>query len=322
MRKCHIPGSFARDFFRGEDAMTRKEWIALSRQQQKIYSGILFHHQTFAPGKTRTITYDFSCPQFALLREKYSLEQIAGKGSDFQRAKRLLHNLAPRLKHSSWYDNHVPCNALDLLEYSLDQPEHGINCLNKSKILAECCLALGIFARRVSLMPYSPYDFDNHVVTEVYDRKMEKWIMLDPTTDGYFIDKEKRPLSLLEMRDRFANDEFVSFVRSADKLGDIQKSAQKNADINAYICKNLFYFKTGQCNTFGPSEDWLYFCPEHFSVKQTRIANAMFRCSHLPEEYANLKEQAQAQLENVKNAPEPDKTSVSVLLAAPNGGTI
>ena len=32
-------------------------------------------------------------------------------------------------------------------------------------------------------MPYSPYDFDNHVVVEIYDKK---WIMLDPTTDGIF----------------------------------------------------------------------------------------------------------------------------------------
>lgn len=42
------------------------------------------------------------------------------------------------------YDNHIPCDALHLLEFSYEQPDHGINCRNKSKILAECCLALGI----------------------------------------------------------------------------------------------------------------------------------------------------------------------------------
>lgn len=300
--------------------MTRKEWLHISEEQRKIYSGILFHHQIFSQGENAVISYDFSCPQFADLREKYGLERIAGKGSDFHRAKRLLHYLAPRLKHSSWYDNHVPCNALALLDYSLNQPEHGINCLNKSKILAECCLALGIYARRVSIMPYSPYDFDNHVVIEVYDRTMEKWIMLDPTTDGYFVDENKQPLSLLEMRDKFANDEFITFVSASDKLTDLQKSAQKNAYFNSYICKNLFYFMTGQCNTFGPSENWLYFCPEHFSVKATNVANATFRCKHLPEDYAALKDQMRERLEKQLAAPEPVKTSVSVLQAAPNGG--
>ena len=47
-------------------------------------------------------------------------------------------------------------------------------------------------------MPYSPYDFDNHVVVEIYDKK---WIMLDPTIDGIFIDENRTPLSLLEIRE-------------------------------------------------------------------------------------------------------------------------
>ena len=133
--------------------MTKKEWLAISAEQQNIYAGILCQNQTFAQGREATILYELDCPQFQQLRERYGLEKIAGKGSDFARAKRLLHHLAPRLTHSSWYDNHVPCNALDLLQYSYEQPEHGINCLNKSKSLAEWCLALGIYARRVSIMP-------------------------------------------------------------------------------------------------------------------------------------------------------------------------
>ncbi len=53
---------------------------------------------------------------------------------------------------------------MKLLTYSFENDEHGINCLNKAKILAECCLALGIFARRVFIHPFSPFDFDSHVV--------------------------------------------------------------------------------------------------------------------------------------------------------------
>ena len=297
--------------------MTNKEWLRISSEQQKIYAGILFHHQSFAQGEERTIGYDFACPEFAVLREKYGLENIAGKGGDFDRAKRLMHYLAPRLKHSSWYDNHVPCNALDLLAYSFEQPEHGINCLNKAKILAECCLTLGIYARRVSIMPYSPYDFDNHVVTEIFDRKMGKWIMLDITTDGYFVDDQKNPLSLLEMRNRFARDEFVTFVSGADKLKDLQKSRQKNAYYNSYICKNLFYFITGNRNGFGPTEQWLYFCPEHFSVKATNVANARYRCNHLPTEYAHIQEALQRRLQDKQAQPEPEKISIETFRKSP-----
>lgn len=300
--------------------MTRKEWLKISQEQQKIYSGILFQNQAFAQDGETPIRYEMDAPEFALLREKYDLEKVAGKGGDFPRAKRLLHYLAPRLAHSSWYDNHVPCNALDLLEYSLNKPEQGINCLNKSKILAECCLALGIYARRVSMMPYSPYDFDNHVVTEIYDRNLRKWIMLDPTTDGYFVDETKTPLSLLEMRHNFANDEFVTFVSATEKLTDLQKSAQKNAYFNCYICKNLFYFMVGNRNGFGPTDSWLCFAPEGFRVKETNVANARYRCSHLPEEYAHLRSEMQARLERNLAAVEPKKTAIAVLQAAPEGG--
>jgi hypothetical protein len=300
--------------------MNRKEWLQMSREQQKIYSGILFQNQTFAPGSDATICYEMDAPEFSLLREKYDLETIAGKGGDFARAKRLMHYLAPRLTHSSWYDNHVPCNALALLEYSLHNPQQGINCLNKAKILAECCLALGIFARRVSIMPYSPYDFDNHVVTEIYDRKMQKWIMLDPSTDGYFVDEAKIPLSLLEMRHRFAHDEFITFVTATDRLADLPKSAQKNAYYNSYFCKNLFYFKTGTRNGFGPSDTWLTFAPEHFSVKETSVGNARFRCNHLPAELSHLQDEMQARLQRALAVSEPNKTAISVLQAAPEGG--
>ena len=174
--------------------MTKKEMQEIAQQMLDVYSGILFHNQDFETGNEEDVIYEFDCPEFNELRTKYNLVKIAGNGSDFARAKRLLHYLAPRLTHSSWYDNHIECNALRLLEYSLSNPEQGINCLNKSKILVECCMALGIYARRVSIMPFSPYDFDNHVVAEIYDRTLEKWIMLDPTTDGYFIDETKTPL--------------------------------------------------------------------------------------------------------------------------------
>ncbi len=76
-----------------------------------VYAGILFHNQEFDGGSEENIIYEFDCPEFTELRDKYGLEKIAGRGSDFARAKRLLHYLAPRLTHSSWYDNHIECNA-------------------------------------------------------------------------------------------------------------------------------------------------------------------------------------------------------------------
>ncbi len=297
--------------------MTRKEMQGIAQDRLDIFSGILFHNQEFEGGDAEEIIYEFDCPEFEELRNKYDLVKIAGKGSDFVRAKRLLHYLAPRLTHSAWYDNHIECNALRLLEYSLNNPEQGINCLNKSKILVECCLALGIFARRVSIMPFSPYDFDNHVVAEIYDRTLQKWIMLDPTTDGYFIDDAKTPLSLLEMRSRFANAEFITFVHSTDSLKDVQKLRTKHLDVNMYICKNLFYFMVEQYSTFGEKDRSLNFIPLHYSIKKSRQANMKYRINNLPAEHENFRTRYENLLKELEQYQEPKRISVECMEKKP-----
>lgn len=303
-------------FLRGE-YYAKKEELQINEEMLYIYSGILFHNQKFQEGNQEKIQYVLDCPEFAQLREKYALVEIAGKGGDFGRAKRLMHYLAPRLTHSSWYDNHVPCNALALLEYSQDAPEHGINCLNKAKILEECCLALGICARRVFIMPFSPYDFDNHVVTEIYDRKRQKWIVLDPTTDGYFVDEHKQPLSLLEMRERFANDRFVTFVHPGDSLKDLRKLRDKYMDENAYICKNLFYFGTDQRCCFGEAEQTLWFCPDNFSIKSRKTRMVQFQIEHMPEEHKENVPVLKEALQKIQNSGEQTITCIEQLQTAP-----
>lgn len=297
--------------------MTKNETQEIAQQMLDVYSGILFHNQEFESGNVEEIIYEFDCPEFEELRTKYDLVKIAGKGSDFSRAKRLLHYLAPRLTHSSWYDNHIECNALRLLEYSLDNPEQGINCLNKSKILVECCMALGIFARRVSIMPFSPYDFDNHVVAEIYDRTLEKWIMLDPTTDGYFIDETKTPLSLLEMRSKFANAEFITYVHSTASLKDIHKLRAKRMDTNMYICKNLFYFRVEKYSTFGEKKSYLNFVPLHYSLKRTEQANLKYRIDNLPAEHEAFRKKLEESVLQLEQYQEPQRTDIQSMHKKP-----
>lgn len=281
------------------------------------YSGILANNQTFGPGSGGHITYRFDCPEYEELKNTYALEQTAGSGSDFERAKRLLHYLAPRLTHCSWYDNHIECNALRLLEYSLDRPDQGINCLNKSKILQECCMALGIYARRVCIMPYSPFDFDNHVVTEIYDRDMGKWIMLDPTTDGYFVDANRTPLSLLEIRKKFANDEFATYAPSASRLRDLNKLRQKYHSANRYICKNLFYFTIERESCFGPGDNSFVFLPRDFSFREWNIANAQYGLNHLPEEHADMKDRYLRRRKRWEESEEWEGTDICVMQGSP-----
>lgn len=257
-------------------------------QLKNLYLGILSNYPDIDGKKNAHLQYGFKAKEFRTLREKYSLERIAGDGTAFERAKRLLHYFSPRLTHSSWYDNHVECNALKLLEYSFEKPESGINCLNKSKILAECCLAIGIYARRVFISPFSPFDFDSHVVCEIYDDAFDKWIMLDPTTDGYFIDENKMPLSMAEIREHFASLRFTTFVSSTTRRFDLERLATKNAGINWYILKNCFLISFEPYNGFGEKPGSVHLIPKNYSVLENEKRNYQFRLANMPEEYKHL----------------------------------
>ena len=263
--------------------MTEKEAFETEQRVFDIYSGILINNQEFAgSGETAEITYDFDCPEYKTLIEKYGIDKIAGEGTAFQRGVRLMHWMAPKLTHKSNYDSHIPVNALDLLDYSLGRPERGINCLNKSKILAECCLAVGIYARRVSILPYSPYDGDNHVVTEIFDEDMGKWVMLDPTTDGFFVDEEGGILSVLELREKFARQDFATFAVCTEDLSDLRKLRDRHMEDNAYYCKNLFRLLVDGYNGFGGGKLDLKFIPVGYDLKRNMIANAEYRIRKFP----------------------------------------
>ena len=295
--------------------MTGQENLQIQKNLFDIYSGILFNNQEFAgSGEKAEISYDFGCPEYKALIEKYGIDQIAGEGSAFERAVRLLHWMSPRLTHKSDYDNHVSCNALDLLDYSLDNPEQGINCVNKAKILAECCLALGIYARRVHLMPYSPYDGDNHVVTEIYAPENGGWIMLDPSMDGYLIDEAGQPLSVLAMREKFALQAPVSFAVCEEEKTDIQKLRDLHMEDNAYYCKNLFRIGVDSYNGFGSGDSSaLWLIPAGYSVKQGVLANIAYRMRCWPEG----KEFFEEWLAKVQDQPEPVPCAPALLTAPP-----
>lgn len=149
------------------------------KQIENLYLGILNNYSNFLNCKKVNLNYDFKAKEFEELKFKYSIKSIAKSGTSFESAKRLLHYFAPILIHNSFYDNHIECNSLKLLEYSFENSGNGINWFNKAKIITECCLALGIYARRVFINPFSLFDFDSHVVYEIFDKKLDKWIMLD-----------------------------------------------------------------------------------------------------------------------------------------------
>lgn len=249
------------------DAMTPSIfWLQEPQQIYTMESGILQRNGLFASGEDCRLTYDFTHPDYAVLIQTYGIDKIAGTGTEFQRALRLMDEYAPRLTHKSDYTNHVRFAALSLLAYSLDNPRQGINCLNKAQILNEMCLALGIYSRAVTLLPASVYDTECHVVNEIWDSTLNKWIMLDITDNSYWIDENGTPLSVLEIRYKCSMQEFCTSVHPGDDLSHPELLREKHMDNILYIMKNLAYMMYNDYNGVGAGRIRYALVPENMDV--------------------------------------------------------
>jgi hypothetical protein len=272
----------------------------------EIFKGILATHSEFDTSLEKgNICYDFTSKEYAILKSKYKIEKIAGNGSEFTKAKRLVANFAHRLNHNVFYDNHIDTNSIALLEYSLDNENHGINCLNKSKIIVECLLALGIYSRRVKMYPYSPYDIDNHVVVELFDATLNKWIMIDPSQSAYMIDDDWMPLSISEYRYKLAYRHPTSAISITQKhSGDFSDLLEKNEDINFYYSKNMVHFELEAINCFG-GDHWgtLHIWPKGFDCKKYFMLNYGYRIDYAKKSHCfsdDLISKMEAKLKTIK----------------------
>lgn len=234
-------------------------------------SGILRNNREWRNGEDISFSYDFSSPDFSLLLEQYDLEKTAGEGSEFEKALRVMNKFSPRLRHESNYDNHIEIRALPLLEYSLDNKKQGINCRNKAQMFNEMMLSLSIYSRKVWIMPYSGYDNECHVVNEIWDPTLNKWIMLDISNNAYWIDEDGVPLSLLEIREKGGNQTFCTPVIYGDDTKDKEKLRKKNESLFVYIMKNLAYFE--YLDTYGSGENGTIYLlyPENMDTKYEYI---------------------------------------------------
>lgn len=239
--------------------MTQTSYLQSTKEMNKILSGILYNNSVFYEGEDFTLMYDFDNPMYQELLDKYDIASVAGDGSEFEKALALMDEYSDRLYHVSNYDGHVEMNAIALLEYSLDNKKQGINCRNKAQILNEMCLALGIYSRKVWIKPNSIYDDECHVVNEIWDTELNKWVMLDISNNFYWVDEKGTPLSILEIRENIANQVFCTPVAPDDDLKDLNRSLNKNYGNYLYTAKNMVY--TQYCAEYGVGE-----CEEYYSL--------------------------------------------------------
>lgn len=245
-----------------------------------VYTGMLKMMDEFHDMDLELVfKYSYDDDASKKLKDKYHIEKISGDRNTLSKSINLLRWLSGHTYHVGDYDGHIANNALNLLEYSYDNGlKCGINCRSLSITLSECCLAVGLKARAVYLMPFSPYDHDNHVVCEVFVPENNKWIMLDPTYNGYITDEDGGIYGVLELRHALANRTKLKFNPEFNYNGDYNIDFK---DMEAYYAKDLFYLKCKEIHTYDSEQldgnRTIVFAPVGYDVKKSMLLNNEYR---------------------------------------------
>ncbi|WP_027624536.1 transglutaminase domain-containing protein [Clostridium lundense] len=239
-------------------------------------------------------------PQYELLKEKYMIEQVAGNDDELSKAINLLNWVFENNYHNGRFNGPQPFNSLNLLNYSYKNgKEKGISCFGLAIILSECLLSIGIKSRILHLLSFNPYDIDSHVVTIAYINKLNKWIMLDPTCNCYFMDENKNILSPWEIREILGNQGYLVCNKEVG-YNDLSISFE---DLNnqriQYMARNMFCMSTNLINTFNSQmvpckfgylkeQRNIYLAPNGFNPYERRIENTLYRIKVQGENTENL----------------------------------
>jgi len=169
-------------------------------------------------------TYVLSSEERLLARQKAHLPQQLK--SDFEKCVYLC-----ALLYGNNHENLMPTANQDMFELmSRVLGGNEVACHEISLVFQYMASSLGIYTRSVCASD----DFASnssltkggtHCMLEAYCREIDKWVLFDPFYNRYFTDKNKVPLSMLDVRDKLYEGEEVL-------LGE-----------NDYLKKSDFYYK-------------------------------------------------------------------------------
>jgi hypothetical protein len=182
----------------------------LTRGWAQSYKNYVHVKELSATGpynNTQSQTYpDFqyqspSNAQLTTLRETFNLDSVAGKGSQTDRAVRLL----------NWFHNQVPhqdtlnidsLNAMNVISFYRSH-KVGQGCYVLSIGMNEVFLSMGFKSRSVICFSGAyPVAHGGHVMNALYIDSLNKWIYIDPQENAYMKDEKGVFLSLEEVKQR------------------------------------------------------------------------------------------------------------------------
>jgi len=248
---------------------------SLENENYRLLTGALriFGNFSYSDYNNYVIEYDHKHMDYQLLIERYNLHKIAGNETDLEKSINIMRWVSNNVLHNGNNNDieNIKCDALSILNYSFGKGiEFGLICRHQAIVFTECCLSIGLKAKTIHCLPFSPYDFESHVVSMVYLKELNKWGMFDPTNNAYFMNDKGIVLSPIEAR----------YYLSIDRI-EINNDIKKNTDYyKRYMAKNLFYIKYWAINTLGTdlidNQKTYYLIPFGFNVKEREICYCQY----------------------------------------------
>lgn len=181
----------------------------------------------------------YTLPEYAQLRAQYRLDAVAGEGSTFTRALRVMDWLTAH----TWYCGYAPYRStknrtsLDTLRYAYNRPfRRFINCAEKGILFADCLCALGIHAMPVWMLNEGYC----HVLVQVWLEQENRWVVLDPSFNAYFTDTDGRALHLFDLHTRVRLGQ--AFTIAQYSFNGTQDCKAEYRQVFLQACMHLFCF--------------------------------------------------------------------------------
>lgn len=155
-----------------------------------------------------------SDPNLTNLRKTFNLDSVAGKGTDVQRAIRLLEWMHNTVPHDDVRNLKV-LNAMNIIN-TYKQTKYAQGCYGLSISMNEVFLAMGFKSRSVICFSSLPVSRGGHVINAVYLNSLKKWVWMDPQENAYVMDEKGNLLGLTEVRQRLIDGRPLVLSKNAN----------------------------------------------------------------------------------------------------------
>lgn len=219
-------------FVLGQDAVrpTDSAKLDLLRRFNKFGS-------TVPPGLPAFTYTDKSDSTISLMRREYKLDSIAGSGDEITRALRLMRWIHRLVRWDGLKGNPEVANGYAMLKVCVREGLTA-NCGGMASMLNSVLLAEGLKSRALVCRPHDTTDSDCHCVDMVFIEKTQKWVLIDPTFDAYFLSQHGEYLSPAEVRRAMIDGDSLILPNEINCNG---LSEGKESYLN-YMAKDLFRF--------------------------------------------------------------------------------